>query len=44
VRAAEWSYKATVEDEQHVGFACKIGEADGLTDEILQAEIWGWGE
>jgi hypothetical protein len=41
MRTAEWSRKTTVEDEQHIGVACKIGEADGFASEILQTEIRG---
>jgi hypothetical protein len=43
MQLAEGSGKPAVEDEQHVGLASKINEADGLASEILQAEIWGWG-
>lgn len=42
VPAAEWSKKATVEHEQHVRFAAKIGQANRLTLEIAQGEVWGW--
>jgi len=40
---AEWSGKATVEHEQNMRFAAKIGQAHGLTLEILQGEIRGRG-
>jgi hypothetical protein len=43
VPLAEWSGKAAVENQQHVRFAAKIGQANRLTLEILQSEIWGRG-
>ncbi len=39
VPLAERSGKGAVEDQQYVGFAAKIGEANGLSLEIRQSEI-----
>jgi hypothetical protein len=43
VPLAKWSGKATVEHEQNIFFAVKIGQANRLTLEILQGEIRGRG-
>jgi hypothetical protein len=43
VPLAEWSGQAAVEDQHHMRFAAEIGQADGLTQEIGQAEIGSGG-
>jgi len=40
---AEWSDKGAVENQQHVRFTMKIGQANGFTLEILQGKIGGGG-
>jgi len=38
---AEWSNKTAVENQQDILFSPEIGEPDGLSLEILQAEVRG---